>query len=36
VFPYINVLWLGCLVMAAGTIIAIIERIRKFRIQKSV
>lgn len=34
VFPYINVLWLGCLVMAAGTIIAIIERIRKFRIQK--
>lgn len=35
VFPYINVLWLGCLVMAIGTIIAIVERIRKFRIQKS-
>ncbi len=34
VFPYINVLWLGCLVMAAGTVIAIIERIRKFRTQK--
>ncbi len=35
VFPYINVLWLGCLIMAAGTIIAIIERIRKFRKQKT-
>jgi cytochrome c-type biogenesis protein CcmF len=33
VFPYINVLWLGCLIMAAGTGIAIIERIRKFRQQ---
>jgi cytochrome c-type biogenesis protein CcmF len=33
IFPYINVLWLGCLVMAAGTIIAIIERIRKLRVQ---
>jgi cytochrome c-type biogenesis protein CcmF len=32
VFPYINILWLGCLVMAAGTIIAIIERIRKFKL----
>jgi cytochrome c-type biogenesis protein CcmF len=31
VFPYINVLWLGCLIMAIGTVIAVIERIRKFR-----
>lgn len=31
VFPYINVLWLGCLVMAFGTVIAIFERIRKFK-----
>jgi cytochrome c-type biogenesis protein CcmF len=33
VFPYINVLWIGCLVMALGTGIAIIERIRKFKQQ---
>jgi len=33
VFPYINILWLGCLIMAAGTVIAIIERIRKFKVQ---
>lgn len=33
VFPYINVLWLGCLIMAIGTVIAIIERIRKFKVQ---
>jgi cytochrome c-type biogenesis protein CcmF len=32
VFPYINVLWLGCLIMAIGTIIAILERIRKFKV----
>lgn len=32
-FPFINVLWLGCVVMALGTIIAIIERIRKFKVQ---
>lgn len=31
VFPYINLLWLGCIVMAIGTFIAIVERIRKFR-----
>jgi cytochrome c-type biogenesis protein CcmF len=31
VFPYINLLWLGCLIMAAGTFIAILERIRKFK-----
>jgi len=34
VFPYINVLWLGCLVMSIGTIIAILERIRKFKKEK--
>jgi cytochrome c-type biogenesis protein CcmF len=28
-FPYINVLWIGCLVMITGTIIAIVERRRK-------
>ncbi|MCC6373034.1 MAG: cytochrome c biogenesis protein CcsA [Bacteroidia bacterium] len=31
VFPYINILWLGSLIMAIGTAIAIVERIRKFR-----
>ncbi|MES2679139.1 MAG: cytochrome c biogenesis protein CcsA [Bacteroidota bacterium] len=36
VFPYINVLWLGCLIMAIGTVIAIVERIRKFKKQKAV
>lgn len=35
VFPYINVLWLGCIIMALGTIVAIVERMRKFRMQKS-
>lgn len=29
VFPYINILWLGCLVMAFGTFVAIRERVRK-------
>lgn len=28
VFPYINILWLGCLMMIFGTIIAIVERRR--------
>lgn len=28
IFPYINILWLGCLIMAIGTVIAILERIR--------
>ena len=27
-FPFINVLWLGCLIMVTGTVIAIIERRR--------
>jgi len=35
VFPFINVLWLGCLIMAIGTTIAIIERVRKLKIQSS-
>ncbi len=29
VFPYINILWLGAIIMAIGTLLAIIERIRK-------
>lgn len=33
IFPYINVLWLGCIIMAIGTFIAIMERIRKFKLQ---
>jgi cytochrome c-type biogenesis protein CcmF len=33
VFPYINILWLGCLIMGTGTIIAIIERLRKSKNQ---
>jgi cytochrome c-type biogenesis protein CcmF len=28
-FPYINVLWIGCLVMITGTVIAIVERRKK-------
>lgn len=32
-FPYINVLWLGCLIMIIGTIIAIVERRRKNKLQ---
>lgn len=35
IFPYINILWLGCLIMALGTIVAIIERIRKFKLQSN-
>lgn len=31
-FPQINILWIGCLIMILGTIIAIIERIRTNRI----
>lgn len=31
-FPYINVLWIGCLMMVIGTIIAIMERRRVNRI----
>jgi cytochrome c-type biogenesis protein CcmF len=32
-FPFINVLWLGCLVMIVGTTVAIIERRRKNKTQ---
>lgn len=28
VFPYINVLWLGCIIMIIGTVIAIVNRIQ--------
>jgi cytochrome c-type biogenesis protein CcmF len=31
VFPYINILWLGCLIMAIGTGIAVVERMRILR-----
>lgn len=31
IFPYINVLWLGCIVMAFGTGIAVVERYRKLK-----
>ncbi|MDZ4666205.1 MAG: cytochrome c biogenesis protein CcsA [Bacteroidota bacterium] len=30
-FPFINVLWLGCIIMALGTAIAILERIHQIR-----
>lgn len=30
-FPFINVLWIGCIIMALGTGIAIMERIRQIR-----
>lgn len=29
VFPYINILWGGCLIMIIGTVLAIIERIKR-------
>ncbi|MDF2436295.1 MAG: cytochrome biosis protein [Bacteroidota bacterium] len=29
IFPYINILWMGCIIMALGTFMAILERIRK-------
>lgn len=29
VFPYINILWAGCIIMVIGTILAIIERIKR-------
>jgi cytochrome c-type biogenesis protein CcmF len=28
VFPYINVLWIGCIVMVLGSILAVVQRIR--------
>jgi len=33
IFPYINVLWLGCLIMAFGTFIAIRERMRILKLK---
>ncbi|MBI2722605.1 MAG: cytochrome c biogenesis protein CcsA [Bacteroidetes bacterium] len=33
IFPYINILWIGSLIMAIGTAIAIAERIRKLKVQ---
>lgn len=33
IFPYINILWIGSLIMAIGTGIAIAERIRKLKLQ---
>ncbi|MBS1652138.1 MAG: cytochrome c biogenesis protein CcsA [Bacteroidetes bacterium] len=33
VFPFINILWIGCLVMAFGTGISILERIRILRMK---
>jgi cytochrome c-type biogenesis protein CcmF len=29
VFPFINILWIGCIIMGFGTFLAIIERIKK-------
>jgi cytochrome c-type biogenesis protein CcmF len=29
IFPYINILWIGCIIMAIGTLLAILERIKK-------
>jgi cytochrome c-type biogenesis protein CcmF len=31
IFPYINILWIGCIIMAIGTLMAIAERVRKRR-----
>lgn len=33
VFPYINVLWVGCIVMVIGTVLAIVERLRTNKIK---
>ncbi len=29
IFPYINILWIGCIIMAIGTLLSIWERIKK-------
>ena len=34
-FPYINILWIGCIIMALGTFIAMRERMRKLKITDS-
>jgi cytochrome c biogenesis factor len=33
-FPWINVLWIGCIIMVTGTIIAIRGRLKLLRQQK--
>ena len=33
VFPGINILWLGCILMTLGTLIAVIQRIKKNRVK---
>ena len=35
IFPYINILWIGCIIMAIGTGIAVVERIRKLKVQST-
>lgn len=32
-FPYINILWLGCIVMSIGTLIAIMDRYKKLKLK---
>ena len=32
VFPFINILWLGCIIMIIGTVLAIRERLKKSRL----
>jgi cytochrome c-type biogenesis protein CcmF len=29
IFPYINILWIGCIVMVIGTLLAIVERLKR-------
>lgn len=29
IFPYINVLWIGCIIMVIGTVLAILERLKR-------
>ena len=29
IFPYINILWIGCIVMVIGTMLAIVERLKR-------
>lgn len=35
IFPFINVLWMGCVIMVIGTVLSIRQRIRKSREAKS-
>jgi len=36
VFPYINILWFGCLIMVLGTVLSIRQRIKKSREAKKI